>query len=182
MSRRVYVVGAVVLLAAAATSWIAVGARAQDEKTTPTPSFRITLIAQAPFTELPPGEVLLTASSVTIPSGTATQPIVADRGPIVIRVQKEAIVLDADLALVTTVIEPIGPLLPELPAPARAEGRVVGSDEQIVLPMGSSARVSNPGPDRAELTMVTITGEDVGAAAVATPLASRAAFSSGVRG
>jgi hypothetical protein len=130
---------------------------AQTPTASPTPPFSIDLIAHAELGPLPPGEILITVSEVVIPAGIPTRPISATRGPVVVRVTRGTLVLDATEAIITTVVPPIGPLMPEIPAPAPVTNRALASSDQVVLPQGATARITNPGPDRAVVTIISIT-------------------------
>ncbi len=130
---------------------------AQTPTASPTPAFSIDLIAHAELGPLPPGEVLITVSEVVIPAGVPTRPISAMRGPVVLRVTRGTLVLDATEAIVTTVVPPIGPLMPEIPPPAPVTNRALASSDQVVLPQGATARIMNPGPDRAVVTIISLT-------------------------
>ncbi len=130
---------------------------AQTPAASPTPVFSIDLIAHAELESLPPGEILITVSEVVIPAGVATRPISAERGPVILRVNRGTLVLDATTATITTVVPPIGPLLPEVPPPGPVTNRELAPSDQVVLPQGATGRIDNPGPDRAVLTIISIT-------------------------
>lgn len=130
---------------------------AQTPAASPTPVFSIDLIAHAEFDSLPTGEILITVSEVVIPAGMATRPISAERGPVILRVNRGRLVLDATAATITTVVPPIGPLLPEVPPPGPVANRELTPSDQVVLPQGATGHINNPGPDRAVVTIISIT-------------------------
>jgi hypothetical protein len=130
---------------------------AQTPAASPTPAFSIDLIAHAELDSLPPGEILLTVSEVVIPAGVATRPISAERGPVILRVNRGRLVLNATAATITTVVPPVGPLVPEVPPPGPVANRELTPSDQVVLSMGATGRIENPGPDRAVVTIISIT-------------------------
>lgn len=96
-------------------------------------------------------------SEIIIPAGVATRPISSERGPVIMRVNRGSLILDATAATITTVVPPIGPLLPEAPPPGPVANRTLTPSDQVVFPQGATGHIENPGPDRAVVTIISIT-------------------------
>lgn len=136
---------------------------------TPAP-FTASLVAYAVVEGVPAGSALLSVETIALPPGeeAATVP---NPGPVVIRVREGTVELDADAALVTVARAPVGPLRPADPTPGPAVARLVGPTEQIVLPPGTAARLTNPTTRPAALTVISLTAADTVAATPAADVA-----------
>jgi hypothetical protein len=166
MMRRYAVAGllvAILALAATLPRWDATSI-AQSDATpgpatavpSPTPVFSATFVAEAEIDGLPAGSAVLSVSSFTLPAGTTTKPF-ANRGPVLIRVQSGLVGLDAEIAVVSPVVPPIGILEPEDPTPGPADRQPVPAGQQILVPAGGRAQITNIGTQPATLLVVTLT-------------------------
>lgn len=164
MTRPTFLTGMILALLLTTVALLTVNDKsvAQDSTATPrptaTPPFSVTLIAQAELTDVASSRLLLTASTVVVPLNFDLRPIVASRGPILIRVMSGRILLNADAAIVTAVA-PIGDVIEAAQVAEPVEERVIISAEQVLLPTGATARISASSRP-ATLTVISLESQD----------------------
>ncbi len=140
------------------------------EPPTPTPPFAASLLAQADLPELPEGVVAVSVVSTSLPAETELLPFTT-AGPVLIAVQKGAVVMTANQDVVVSNAVPIlGILQPYPPTPGPLDETTVPKEQQVLISAGTEVVLTNPGPDPATIIVLTI--EPATATADSTPSAS----------
>jgi hypothetical protein len=171
-------VGAIVLVSLLAPLGGRTGAQTEPTATpqteappTSTPPFSSTLLAEAEIGPVPAGPMNLSVVTINIPPLSVTEPI-ANPGPVVIRVDKGTITLDAAEATIGPVLAAVGIIHPEPPMPGPANGVIIGPGQQIVLAAGTPAQIRNDGDVPATIMVIALQSEAWEASAVASPTAT----------
>jgi len=130
--------------------------------------FEFAVLGQVGVDALPAAPALVTAVRVRLAPGAATQPFTA-QGPVLIIVEDGTVSVDAELATVGLPFPAFVGLdiRPATPAPGTLVGRSAGEDEQIALPSGGTARLSNVSAEPVAVLVISIAPIE---AATATPV------------
>ena len=170
----VLLIGSIILTALIAPWGDRTGAQAEPTATaqseappTPTPPFSAALIAQAELGPVSAGPLTLSVMSIALPPSSVTEPF-TNPGPVVIRVDKGSITLDAAEATIGPVVANVGIIQPEPPEPGPANGAVIGPGQQIVLSAGTPAQIRNDGEVLATIVVIALQTEDAGSGSAAS--------------
>ncbi len=184
----VLLVGTIVLASLMAPWGERTGAQTEPTATTqaevpptPTPPFSASLLAEAEIGPVPAGPVNLSVVTINIPPLSVTEPI-ANSGPVVIRVDKGTITLDAAEATIGPVVPAVGIIHPEPAIPGPANGVLIGPGQQIVLDAGTPAQIRNDGDVPATIMVIALQSDEWEAGAVASPTATVVATPEAVPG